>query len=297
MQQPKIELAKARDLGEIVNDSFIFTKQNFKPLFKAVLTFCGLFIIATATTYALQQVKVLDIQKHIFENKYQTFDTVADRFGLEFFLSMLFMLLSYTLMTTTVISYMALYKQKGNAAPTNEEMWGYIKYYFLRVLTAAILLTILLVFAMAACIIPGIYLYPVFGLVFPIMIFENASFGYAFSRSFNLIKNNWWATFGTLFVMTIIVSIASLIFAFPSYVIIFINALTHGNNTASTSVPLTVIVSLVQQLAQLLYVIPLVALGLCYSNLNEIKEGSGLIDRINQFGSNSPDNHLPAEEY
>ncbi len=297
MQQPKIELAKARDLGEIVSDSFTFIKQNFKPLFTTVITFCGLFIIATATTYALQQVKVLDMQKHIFENNYQTFDTVSDRFGVEFFLSILFMMLSYTLMITTVISYMALYKQKGNAAPTNEEVWGYIKYYFFRVLTAAILLTVLLVVATLACVIPGIYVYPIFGLVFPIMIFENASFGYSFSRSFNLIKNNWWATFGTLFVMTIIVSFASLIFAFPSFIITIVNALTHGKNTASTSVPLAIIVGLVQQMAQLLYVLPLVALGFCYCNLNEIKESSGLMDRINQFGSNSPDSHLPAEEY
>lgn len=295
MQQPKIELAKTRDLGEVISDSFTFISQNFKPLFKTVFTFCGLFILASAATFTLQQLKVLDLQKHIFENKYETFDTMSDRFGIEYILSMFFVLLSYTLMSTTVISFMALYKQKNNIAPTTEEVWGYVKYYFFRVLLGTVVLTLLLGAATLLCIIPGVYVYPIFGLVFPIMVVENASFGYAFNRSFKLINNNWWSTFGALFVMFLIMYVAYMVFSIPTIIISVISALTHGR--VSSSPTFTVIGSVLQQIGQILYVLPLVALVMCYFNLTEIKEGSGLIDRINQFGSNSPDNHLPAEEY
>jgi hypothetical protein len=295
MQQPKIELAKTRDLGEAITDSFTFISQNFKPLFKSIFTFCGLFILASAATYALQQVKVMDLQKRIFDNKYETFSTMSDRFGIEYVLSMFFILLSYTLMSTTVISFMALYKQKGNIAPTTEEVWGYVKYFFLRVLLGVVVLTVLLVIATLLCLIPGVYVYPIFGLVFPIMVIENASFGYAFNQSFKIINNNWWSTFGALFVMGLIMYVAYLIFSIPNIIISVIGVLTHGRVT--TSPILTVIGSLLQQMAQILYVLPLVTLVMCYFNLTEIKEGSGLIDRINQFGNHSPDNHLPAEEY
>ncbi len=295
MQQLKIELAKTRDLGEAISDSFTFISQNFKPLFKTVLTFCGLFILASAATYALQQLKLMDLQQRLFDNKGQTFDTMADRFGIEYVLSMFFMLSSYTLMSTTVISFMALYRQKGNIVPTTEEVWGYVKYFFLRVLLGAVVLTILLVLASALCLIPGIYVYPIFGLVFPIMIVENASFGYAFNRSFKIINNNWWSTFGTLFVITLIMYVGFMIFSVPNIIISVLGELTHGKVSASPI--FTVIGSLLQQFAQILYVLPLVTLVMCYFNLTEIQEGSGLIDRINQFGSSSPDNHLPAEEY
>jgi len=295
MQQPKIELAKTRDLGEAITDSFTFISQNFKPLFKSVFAFCGLFILASAATYALQQVKVLDLQKRIFDNKYETFSTMSDRFGIEYVLSMFFILLSYTLMSTTVISFMALYKHKGNIAPTTEEVWGYVKYFFLRVLLGVVVLTVLLVIATALCLIPGVYVYPIFGLVFPIMVIENASFGCAFNQSFKIINNNWWSTFGALFVMGLIMYVAYLIFSIPNIIISVIGVLTHGRVT--TSPILTIIGSLLQQMAQILYVLPLVTLVMCYFNLTEIKEGSGLIDRINQFGNHSPDNHLPAEEY
>lgn len=295
MQQPKIELAKTRDFGEVISDSFTFIRQNFKPLFKIVFTFCGLFILATAATYTLQQLKVLDLQKRIFENKYQTFDTMADRFGIEYLLSMLFILISYALMSTTVISYMALYKQKGNIPPTTEEVWGYVKYYFLRVLLGIIVLSPLLLIATVLCLVPGIYVYPIFGLIFPIMVVENGSFGYAFNRSFKLINDNWWSTFGALFVMLLIMYVAYMVFSIPTIIVSVISVLTHGQ--VSSSPVFTVIASVLQQLAQVLYVLPLVTLVMCYFNLTEIKEGSGLIDRINHFGSNSPDSHLPAEEY
>lgn len=298
MQQQNIELAKIRDLGENISDTFVFVKQNFKPLLVTVLTFCGLFILATAAMHAIQQVKVLELQKQALENPgYQSFDSFFDRFGLETFLSLFFMLLSYALMTTTVLSYMALYKQKGNIAPTSAEVWAYIKYYILRVLGGSILLSILLIIASALCILPGVYVYPIFGLIFPIMIMENGSFGYAYKRSFSIIKDNWWTTFGVLFVMAIITYIGFLIFSFPAIILSIINLLTHGTRTAATSTPVAVITAVIQQAGLIIYVLPLVSLGLCYYNLNEIKEGTGLNDRINQFGTHRPDSNLPAEEY
>ncbi|WP_345950552.1 hypothetical protein ABDD95_03700 [Mucilaginibacter sp. PAMB04274] len=298
MQQQNIELSKKRDLGEVVSDTFTFIKQNFKPLFKVVLTFCGLFMLATAAAYAMQQLKTFELQRELFNGAgAQSFSSPLDRFGIEYLLSMLFMMLSYTLMTLTVLSYMALYKQKGNVPPTTEEVWGYIKYYFLRVLGGTILLSILLILATAACIIPGVYVYPIFGLVFPIMIMENASFTYAFNRSFTIIKENWWLTFGTLFVMGLITYVGYMIFSIPTIIITVVNLFTHGTKTAASSAPLLIVISLIQQAGQILYVLPLIALGFCYYNLTEVKEGSGLIDRINQFGTHNPDSNLPAEEY
>ncbi|MFD1258473.1 hypothetical protein ACFQ3S_16830 [Mucilaginibacter terrae] len=297
-QQQKIELAKTRDLGETISDTFVFVKQNFKPLFKAVFTFCGLLLLATAVTYSLQQVKLFEYQKRIFDNQgFQSFDTMFDRFGIEYFLSMFFIMLNYSLMTNVVLSFMALYKQKGNIAPTNNELWDHIKYYFIRIFVGTFVLSILSVLATVLCIAPGVYVSPIFGLVFPIIIMENTSFTYAFNRSFNLIKNNWWTTFGTLFVMMLIVYIGYMIFSFPTIIITVINALTHGTKTAATSAPVLIVITLVQQLGQVLFILLLVALGLCYYNLNEIKEGTGLNDRINQFGTHHPDSNLPAEEY
>jgi hypothetical protein len=39
-----IEFKKRRDFGQVINDTFTFMRQNFKPLIKTYFTFCGLFV-------------------------------------------------------------------------------------------------------------------------------------------------------------------------------------------------------------------------------------------------------------
>ena len=40
----KVEFRKVRDFGEVISDTFLFMKQNFKPLFKAFFYLCGFFL-------------------------------------------------------------------------------------------------------------------------------------------------------------------------------------------------------------------------------------------------------------
>jgi hypothetical protein len=57
-----------------------------------------------------------------------------------------------------------------------------------------------------------VYLSPILALILPIMVMENTSFGYAFNRSFVLIKENWWANIWRHVVTWIIFSVCRAIF-------------------------------------------------------------------------------------
>ena len=48
---------------------------------------------------------------------------------------------------------------------------------------------------------------------------ENATLGYAFSRSFQIIKNNWWFTIGVAIVTEIIIGAAMFSIAVPVMII------------------------------------------------------------------------------
>ena len=201
-------------------------------------------------------------------------------------------------MFVTIYSYIALYREKGGEAPTVEEVWGYIKYYFLRMLGASLVLIILLILGFVFCVIPAIYLYPIFALVAPIMIFENTSFGYAFNQSFRLIKEYWWVTFGALFVMSLIAGFSAAVVTAPVAIANVVIMFIHGTKDIHMSVPLTLATVILQQLATVLHILPLVTVALCYFNLTEVKEGTGLMGRIQNFGNpDAPGNDLPAEEY
>lgn len=295
--EPNIELAKPRDFGEIVSDTFTFIRQNIKYLLKYFFIFCGFFVLAACATSILQDVKVVQTVNNYTADSFVSSGPFAF-IGLEFFLYMFFVILAYTAIIVTILCYMALYKVKGNVPPDTEEMWGYFKYYYLKCLGASILLVILLTAGFVLCIIPGVYLYPIFMLILPIMIVENATFGYAFNQAFKLIKDSWWVTFGAIFIISMITSIIAMVVSLPAALLKLGGFLFHiQKGSGQVSLVTTIIGSVLQQIATLFQIILVVGIALCYFSLNESKEGTGLLDRIKDFGTANPDQHTTPEEY
>ncbi len=64
-----------------------------------------------------------------------------------------------------------------------------------------------------------IYLFFGAALVFIIRAYEGKGFFEAIGRSFKLVKDKWWSTFGLIFVLYLIVGVSSYIFLIPWYVI------------------------------------------------------------------------------
>jgi len=298
-----IELSKTRDFGEIISDSFLFIRENFKPLLKCFFIFCGFFMLATLVVSYLQQTKMFStinnvaVDANSFDTNQGPFGAFSKLFGIEYFLLIFFGLLNLTAIMVTVLSYMAVYKTKGNIPPTPEEVWGYIKYFFFKVFGSMLLIIIMITVGTVCCIIPGMWLYPILSLVFPIMIIENASFGYAFSQSFRLIKDNWWATFGALFVIGVIVYILVLIVVLPVGAANMGSMFLHRGRGVHISQTLLLITTTLSTLCHVFYILPLVTLTLCYFNLTELKDSTGLMERINQLGNNADSTSSTPEEY
>jgi hypothetical protein len=295
--EPSIELSKTRDFGEILSDSFLFIRQNFKPLLSCFFVFCGFFIFAGTVAGIMQQIKMIDVMNNPNGGIPESGSGIWAAYGWETLFTAVFALLGFMAITVTVISFMALYKEKGNIAPTNEELWGYFKYYFLKITGGAILNYILLIIGFMLCVVPGIYLYPILVLVFPIIIVENTSYSYAFNQSFRLIKENWWTTFGALFITGLIVSICASVVTVPFQVVNVWSVFLHQIKTPHLSVFSIVIGTILMELAKALYILPAVTLCICYFSLTEAKDATGLLGRIHELGTNQADTNAPAEEY
>ncbi|MBS1531261.1 MAG: hypothetical protein JSU01_13225 [Bacteroidetes bacterium] len=298
--QTKIELAKPRDFGEIISDNFTFIKQNLKPLLKYFFIFCGVFLLATAAINVMLQIRVFDAVANVNAANYDTASPLANIFALlpEYLLLIAVYILMSVSTNVTVLCYMALYKQKQNSAPTTEEMWGYFKYYFFRVFGASIVIGLLTGFGLLFCLVPGIYLYPIMALVPSIMIIENTSFSYAFGQSFRLIKENWWLTFGVLVVTYLILYVINLVVAVPSTILGAGSVFLHlMKGTSAVSVPIAIITTILSSCAHIFQILMIVAANLCYFNLTETKEGTSLLGRIDQFGSQQAAQDQAPEEY
>lgn len=282
--QEKIELTKARAFGELIEDSIQFFKQNWKPLLRSYIIICGFFWVA-------------GLAASLF-NVNQTAQRVAlgeSRFGYTYFLSIGFSLVSHVMIMLTVTCYIAVYKDKGNEPGGVDEVWSYVKYYFFRVASSYIAL-VLLIFASAFFfLVPAIYFAIVFSIILPIMVIENSTLGYAFSRSFVLMRNRWWQTLGIIIVSELIIMAAMLSVGIPVGLVVWGTTFLTNVKSSDIYVYATVVVT---HLLQFLYILPLIVLAFTYFSYNEETDQGALFERIEMIGKNKPDTTAQlTEEY
>jgi uncharacterized membrane protein YjjP (DUF1212 family) len=296
MKQP-LELRKIRDFGQIINDSFVFLRANFKPLFTALAVICGIFILIGTVTSVYQYLNMMGLYKGslTFDNNRYDVPSYTASYLLSVLFNAVVMMLLQSCIHLVTLCYISVYVQKGNAQPTFIEVWGYFKYYFWRVFGASLIVVVLVVIGFCLCLIPGIYLLNVFYLIIPIIVIENTSFSYSFNKSFQLIKQNWWFVFGVIFIMSLIVGVAGSIANAPLTIFTVGASFFSGK---SYTLPILIILSILRNVLMLLYTLPAIAIALCYFNLSEQKDGTGLLSRIENFGKSIDDNPaLPLEEY
>lgn len=129
------------------------------------------------------------------------------------------------------------------------------------------------------------------------MVLERKGILDAFSRSSYLIKNNWWKTFGLILVAFLITSCSMGVLGIPS-VLLSLGAVFLQDSPKLTLAG-SIISAILTGFSQIFYVLPAIVSTLWYFSLNEEKDGSGLLERIETFGSGenqSPD-EWPKEEY
>ncbi|WP_183564482.1 hypothetical protein [Mucilaginibacter sp. SP1R1] len=294
MKQP-IELRRTRDFGEIINDTFTFLKENFKPLFTALLALCGFFVIAGTATTVLTQTNLMNM----YTTKIDTNSYQAATPAISYFVSIMFntviIVLGQLSIYLVTLCYISVYLEKKDGKPTLPEVWGFFKYYFFRILGSGVLITILFAMGIVLCVIPGIYIMTIMSLIFPIIVMENTSFRYAFNKSFTLIKDNWWLVFGVIFIITLIVGILGSIASVPMSIIVTARLYL---SLKGFTLPFIILFSLLQNLLTLAYALSAIAITFCYFSLSEQKEAIGILGRINAFGkSTDGNNDLPAEQY
>ncbi|RAJ20682.1 hypothetical protein [Pedobacter cryoconitis] len=286
----KVEFKKLREFGDIINDTIRFFKENFKPLLKVFVYFCGVFIVAGMIAAIFQQIGMQRAIRNT--NVFTTYGRFAGLLSLSYFFVVLIGIISYTALNVSILSFIALYIEKGNVAPTVEEVWGYFKYYFFRVFGSSFLIGLLLIAGFCLCLIPGFYLFPAISLMLPIIIFENASLGYAFSQSFRLLREHWWVTAATILILWVITYATSSFASLPAIILTMVSALTNGPKGLSNSV--IIFSTVIQYLCQVFMIIPIIGLSLCYFNLSERQNSTGLMDRIQKMGEQ--ENPFPNKE-
>jgi hypothetical protein len=278
MRKP-VELARSREFGDIISDTFVLLRQNFKPLFKAILVICGLFLVS-------------DMFVSIFIATSRQDPSVETLVGIVRFL---WALIYVIMLLLTTQAYFVLYKEHGNQPPALVQVWGYVRYYFFRVFFTAIILAIALGLATVFCGFPFFYLFVVFSLVFPVMMNENGNIEFSIRKAFKIIKGNWWYTFGVILLTSIVTGVLMFILFAPVLIIYLSGQWLTGKDINTIA---SVLFAIDLNIAKLVWIIPSIAIVLTYYTFVEEKEGTSLVERIKMFGQNgTATDQISSEQY
>ena len=295
----KIELRKTRNFSEKLNVTFEFIRQNFKGFIPAIL-------YISVPLYIIGKIIISYYQNFIFPKSVAEPDMTSflgGMFGV-FLPAYLFIGLGYLFNASLVYNYVSLYGERDDPRTiTINEISDYAKKDIGNIFVAGLLVGIVASLGFLLLIIPGIYLGVTLSLITSVIILERKSVGDAFSRCFALIKEKWWSTFGLLFIAALIQGSMGAIFTIPEMVFTFIVTFHRETYDITATPPLwqqagVILSSCLSAIgAGLLSCITYLALAFQYFNLVERKEASGLMAKLDSFGSQHDKQEDSREHY
>lgn len=294
MAQQKIELRQIRDFGQNISDTFQYIRQEFTPLLKSFLGIAGVFILLGSVTASFYQDEMMNnIQSVLQRVRLREQYSVNEIFSPMYFLTILFSIIGVIAMKVVAACYFKLYEANNNSSPTVQDVWKEFTKYMLPITLYTIILMVLCAVGMLFCVLPGVYLLIVFTPIEMIFVVENVSFSQAFNRSFQIIRNNFWTSFGIYLVSAIIYSVAS---GIVGLLIGVVAGLVSYFSTNDLDSAVNTVTGVLNVISQLFYIIFLVSVGLHYYNLVEQNDGEGLLRKINTIG-NTPTQSEAEEQY
>lgn len=284
----KINFQKRRDLGEIITDTFGFLRENLKPLSKAIFKITGPVFLILLLALSYYSYLGMDLMENsIFE--------MAEEMSSEMYLISLFILGAaifafYILLYATILHYIKSYVEHDGVVNETEVYQG-VKDNFGGMLGILLLSTIMVAVGTLLCILPGVYLWVPLSIAPAVLVFSQRPVMDSISHTFDLVKDNWWTTFFSFFVIALLIYIIGLIFQFPMMIYFFVKAITSSQE-GSLAEPgslidwVYVVFNVVSSLAQyLLTGILVIASTFIYYNLDEKKNSTGSYQTISNLGS------------
>ncbi len=200
--------------------------------------------------------------------------------------TLLLMVLSMLLIIIlqAVIVRMSISLSGGQGAQAGAAIRGAVT-GLIPIILLGIVASIAIAFGFLLLIVPGLYVMALLYVYIPAIVFENAGFS-ALGRSETLTKGYRWAIVGIVLILIVINWIISLIYTGVVVASVMdIGAIASGNPDSAaiaTSIPwwLNVLSAAVQA-----FILPigLIASGLVYARLREIKEGGSTGDLLRVF--------------
>jgi len=290
-----VEFKKERDLGAIITDAFKHIRiewKQFNGLVFKIAVVPILLAIAALLYYSYSASTMLSGID--FEGGDNTSLDIISNTGNLFssmFLMVIFAMVAYVFVNLGSLYYIKSYID-NNGVINKEEIKQQVKDKFWSFIGLGILTFLIVMASALLCFFPIFYTGIVLSLATSILVFENKSVSETISRSFNFIKGHFWDTFGVLFVVGLLITVLGYIFQIPVLIYQLIKMGTVLGTTDPTEAlglfndPIYLSLMTLSYVGKyLFYSITLITTVFIYFDINEQKNATGTIERIDSLGN------------
>lgn len=288
-----IEFKEKRELGDVFSDTFAFVRSEYKPLFKALLSIAGPYMLLMLFAIVFYIYIIGDSLAIDFTNPEARLDLFSGPKALIMLIAYLTyfitLALAYTYMTSTTLHYMKSYhKNKGSV--NLEDVKKDVKQTFWSFLGLSLLKITTLMFAFILCCLPVFYFIVPMSVLLPMFVFTNSSVTDTYTDSYALVRDHFFPTLLTLILFGILIGVVNSSFAIPMTIYtyikmgVFATEIDPANLNSLVDpiyIALNTITSFIQFITNIFIVIASVFI---YFNLNERKNFTGTMERIESLG-------------
>lgn len=283
----KVELRKIQTIGDALTTTFSFVGQNYKPLFKLFATYLAVPILLVGLLMGRGMAKYmaffndLSVDPTIVDTDNPFGEVFGELLNPYFIIGSILSVVLYGLIAAVVYQYIKVYNESEDGTVDLELVKANILPNAMKLAGASVVTYIMVICGSMLCLIPGIYLAVALTPMFVVMVDEGKGLGDAVKRSMDLVKDNWWRTFGFMILLYILFSMISSIIQLPLTFATMMGP-TMGLENLDLIVGISAAISSILGYITALFM--LIAAGVWYYGLVEQQEGTSLIRAMDQIG-------------
>jgi len=301
----KLVLREIRDIGDSISTTFRFIGRNFKPLLEVFAFYLAAPILILSVIMGIGTMQVTSTLASLIADPTANPDFATDMILKQFtnpliLIGFVLSIIIMTVFTTVIYKAMSLYDandgiinvpdiKKELAQDSIRVFFGTLILFLFLLIAGACIGLVSSLFgdfspfvAILLLVAPMIYATIAASLVYPIMIEEKHNVIIAIQRSFSLVFNNWWRTFGFLFLISLILFMVLIVIRMPLSFIFGALLPLIGFENIGISAGITA--AFMTAINYVIYLFFYVALGIWYYNLVEQKEGTQLLETLDEIG-------------
>jgi hypothetical protein len=317
----KIELRKARDFGQLFNDSITFLRVNFKSFFGIILFLAGPFVILTGLLMGYLQFIAEKLgTSNLISTKYNSLNMFAGNSISTTFIFILIFLLTTLVTNASIALYFKLYDkattqelpiQRSSIAPflASASLRLFYNLLLLILVSTVIILAVvgicyLLFLIPAIKIIAIAFMFVGYIILIPALVYiltvanfivirDEILITAAIGKAIRYMRGNFWWTWLLMFCTLISLTTLYFLFNVPYLALTIINTFTRrsveAGNIATTSKSLWYVVfGALSTLGSMLIISPIFTCFCVFNfyNHEERHEGTSLMSRIDMFDKN-----------